>query len=180
VVREKPGRVVLILVGSFPKKHERPGDGIAFWRLPFASDFLVGFPSALCHGALEQAVPGSFSMSKFANFALRGNSHELKPGAYQEALVEGQLDERPYLLWACVVPDFGDHLGGGGVPEVEPLNEGEHVGGVHRLIGVLVPLFGGVAKERGVPKWRGGLPTPLPWVPREGVSYLALAGPWLL
>jgi len=77
---------------------------------------------------------------------LWGDTHELKPGAYQKALVEGQPDERSYLPWMSVVRDFGNHLGGCGVLEVESLDEGEHVGGVCRFSGVLVTPFGGVTK----------------------------------
>jgi len=93
---------------------------------------------------------------------LRGDTHELKPGAYWETLVEGQPDERPCLPWASVVPDSCDHLGGCGVSEVESLDEGEHVGGVRRFPGVLVAPFSDVTKEGGVPEWWGGLPMPLP------------------
>ncbi len=45
--------------------------------------------------------------------------------------------------------------------------EGEHVRGVCRFPGVFVTPFSDVAKERGVPKWWGGLPVPVPWVPWE-------------
>jgi len=63
--------------------------------------------------------------------------------------------------------DSRDHLKGCGVSEVESLYEGEHVRGVRCFSGVFVAPFSGVAKERGIPKWWGGLPVPLPWVPWE-------------
>ncbi len=60
------------------------------------------------------------------------------------------------------MPDSGNHLGGSRVPEVESLNEGEHVGGVPCFPDVFVSPFGDVAKKGGVPERWGGLPMPLP------------------
>jgi hypothetical protein len=45
------------------------------------------------------------------------------------------------------------------------MDEGKHVGGVRHFSNVFVSPFGSVAKERGIPKWWGGLLMPLPWVP---------------
>jgi hypothetical protein len=90
-------------------------------------------------------------MAGVANFTLRRDAHELKPGANREALIEGQPDERPNLPRTGIVLDSGDHLGGSGVPKVEIFDEGEHVGGVPRLPSVFVTPFGGVAKKGGVP-----------------------------
>jgi hypothetical protein len=81
-----------------------------------------------------------------------GDPHELEPSAHQEALVEGQLDERAHLSWARFMLDSGDHLGGCGVPEVETLYEGEHVGGVGHFSGVFIAPFSGVAEEWCVSK----------------------------
>jgi hypothetical protein len=58
-------------------------------------------------------MDGRFNLAGVANFALGRDAHELQPGAYREALVESQLDERPDLLRASVVPDLGYHLSGG-------------------------------------------------------------------
>ncbi len=56
VVSKEPGGVIFLLGDSLPEKDERPGDGDVLRHFPFVPNFLVGIPSALCHGALEQAV----------------------------------------------------------------------------------------------------------------------------
>jgi hypothetical protein len=58
-------------------------------------------------------MDGRFNLAGVADFALGRDAHELQPGAYQQALVEGQPDERLDLLWASVVPDISYHLSGG-------------------------------------------------------------------
>jgi hypothetical protein len=75
------------------------------------------------------------------------------------------------------VPDPHDHLGNRGVLEVEPLNEGQHVGSVRRFSSVVVSPLGGVAEKRGVPKGRSGLPMPLPWVPWEVLDESSFKNP---
>ncbi|CAK9201698.1 unnamed protein product [Sphagnum troendelagicum] len=51
------------------------------------------------------------------------DSHQLQPGPSRETLVEGLPDPGANLLRTGVVPDLGDHLRGGGVPEVEVVDE---------------------------------------------------------
>ncbi|CAM6072920.1 unnamed protein product [Sphagnum tenellum] len=47
-------------------------------------------------------MDGRFHLAGVAGFALGRDTHELQLGAYQEALVEGQPDECPNLLWESV------------------------------------------------------------------------------
>jgi len=56
VIREEPRGVTFSLGGGLPKKDERPSDGDVVRCFPFIPEFLASYPSALCHGALEQAV----------------------------------------------------------------------------------------------------------------------------
>ncbi len=60
VVREELGGVVFLFGGGLPKKDEWPGDGDVLRRFPFSPNFLVSFPSALCHGAFKQTVLWQF------------------------------------------------------------------------------------------------------------------------
>jgi len=113
MVREEFGRVVLSLDDGCPQEHERPGGDDVIGRLPFSPNSFVGFLGALRHGAFEQAMDGRFNLAGVVDFAMGRDAHELQPGAYREALVEGQPDECPNLLWASVVPDPGYHLSGG-------------------------------------------------------------------
>jgi len=113
VVCEESRQVVLSLDDSFPHKHEWPGDDDVIRRLPFSPNSFVGLLSAVRPGAFKQAMDGRFNLVGVAYFALGRDAHELQPGAYREALVEGQPNERPDLLWASVVPDSGYHLSGG-------------------------------------------------------------------
>ncbi len=167
MVSEEPGRVVVSLVGGFSKEDERLGGGEILRHFPFVPDFLEGLPGALHHGAFEYAVLRGFLCVGVADFAMRWDTHELEPGAHREALVEGQPDERAHLSWARVVPNSGDHLRGCGFPEVEALDEGEHVGCACQFLGISVSPLGCVAKEWCITEWWSGSPMPLPWVPWE-------------
>jgi len=151
VVREEAGGVVLALQDSFAEEHERPGGREAMGRFPFVPNSLVGFPRALGHGALKEAVLGKFLGARVANFALREDPHELKPRADREALVEGKPDEGAHFPWAGVVPNSKDGLWCCSVLKVETLNESDHAGSARWFLGVVVSSFGSVAKERSVP-----------------------------
>ncbi len=89
MVHEESERVILSLDDGFPQEHERPGGDDVIGRLPFSPNSFIGFPSALRHGAFEQAMDGRFNLPGVADFALGRDAHELQPGAYREALVEG-------------------------------------------------------------------------------------------
>ncbi len=76
MVREESGQVVLLLDDGFPQKHERPGGDDVIERLPFSPNSFVGFPSALRHGAFEQAMDGRFNLAGVVDFALGRDAHE--------------------------------------------------------------------------------------------------------
>jgi hypothetical protein len=147
VIGEKLVRVVIVLGGHFAEEDERPGDGNVVGHLPFGPYTFESFPGTLCCEAFQQAMECGFFCVEIANFASRVNSDELQPGAYREALVERQPDERSHLTWARVVPKTGDHLRGCRVPEIEVLHKGQHFGGVCGPSGVRISSFGCVAKE---------------------------------
>jgi len=151
--------------GGFTEKHKRPGGREATGCFPFVLNSLVSVPRAVGHGALEKTVLGRFLGARITNLALGGDPHKLEPGADQEALVEGKPNEGAHFPWAGIVQNSSDCLRGCGVLKIEALYESDHARSVHWFSGVVVASFGGVAKERSVPKSRGGLPMPLLWVP---------------
>jgi hypothetical protein len=53
MVSEEPRGVVVVFDDHVPKEDKRPGESDALGRLPFIPYFLVGFPSALHHGAFQ-------------------------------------------------------------------------------------------------------------------------------
>ncbi len=91
----------------------------------------------------------------------------MKPRAHQEPFVEGQLDEGSHFAWTGVVPNPSNDMGGRGVPEAQPLDEFNDLGGSVRFFCVLIAPFGGVAKERSVPHVARLLPVPVSRVPLE-------------
>ncbi|CAM6069644.1 unnamed protein product [Sphagnum tenellum] len=101
------------------------------------------------------------------HFALGRDPHELEPGADREALVESEPDENAHCPWAGVVLNFGDGLRDGGVLKVEAFYECDHTRSPRRIPSIVLASFGGVAKERSIPKGQRGTPVPLSWVPLE-------------
>jgi hypothetical protein len=68
--------------------------------------------------------------TRAADLALGGEAHDLELGANWEALVENEPDEGAHFSWAGAVPYSGDGLRSCCVPEVEALDERDHVRGV--------------------------------------------------
>ncbi len=151
VVREQTGGVVVVLRGSFADERKRPGDLEVAVRLPVAPYALEGVPSFLGHGAFEQAVLRGLLDAQVANFVVGGNVHELQPRPHREALVEGEPYEGAHFPGPGVMPDPGDGLIDGRVPQVEASNEGNHMRGARKAPGVDVASLRSISKERSVP-----------------------------
>ncbi len=112
VIRQEPGGFVLPFHRRFAQEDERPGNVQIIRRVPFRPDAFEGFPGALGHGALQEAVLGRFFDVNVANLALRRESHGPEASSNRESFVEGQPDEGPHLARASVVPNSGRKLGG--------------------------------------------------------------------
>ncbi len=82
----------------------------AVWRLPFAPHAKEGVPGLLSRDAFHEAMLGGLRESLIATFAGSRISHDLKPGAYRQPVVEDQLGERPHFAWAGIVPHSSDDL----------------------------------------------------------------------
>jgi hypothetical protein len=74
VIHEEPRRVVFMFQDGFTEKHKRPRRHEAVGCFPFVPNSLVGFPRALGHGALEEAMLWRFLSTRVANFAWGGGS----------------------------------------------------------------------------------------------------------
>jgi hypothetical protein len=92
VISEEPERVVLPLNDGLAKQNERPRNGCDFGRFPVFPDSPEGTPSVLRRRAFQKAVLREFVDVESADFAVRRDAHDLKPGANWEALVECQPD----------------------------------------------------------------------------------------
>jgi hypothetical protein len=150
VVCEESRGVILLLDRRFVEQREGPGDFQILRRPPFCLDSFEGFPGALRHWAIQEAMSKVFLCVRIAHFALRGKAYLLELGPNREAFVENQPDERAHLPWACVMPESGRHLSGRGVSEVEILKEGHHAGREVRFANVVVAPLGSVPVERGI------------------------------
>jgi len=139
-----------LLDRRFAEQREGPGDLQIVRRPPFRLDSFEGFPGALRHGTIQEAMSRVFFHVRVAHFALRGKAYLLEPGPNREAFVENQPDERAHLPWACIVPESGHHLSGRGVFEVEVLKEGHHAGHKVRFANVVVAPLGDVPVEGGI------------------------------
>jgi hypothetical protein len=60
--------------------------------------------------------------ARAAYLALRGEAHEIEPGANWETPVECEPDEGARFSWACAMPYSGDGLRSCCVPKVEALD----------------------------------------------------------
>ncbi|CAM6007809.1 unnamed protein product [Sphagnum balticum] len=129
VVCEEVGRVVFEFRGDFSQEDERLGQHEVTVSFPFDPYAFIGFPGNPSSGAVEKAVLRGFFGARVAHFALGGQAHELKPGANREALIEGEPNEGAHFSWASVVPYIGDGLRSSGVPQIEALDERDHVRG---------------------------------------------------
>ncbi len=157
--------VVLLFEDSFPQEDERPGDGEAVGRLPFIPSATESIPRLLGGRAIREAMLGRLRKVLVATFAGGLEPHGLEPRAHREPFVEGQPDEGSHFVWAGVVPDPSNNLGGCGVPKAQPLDEFDNPGGSVQFSCVLVSPFGGVAEERSVPHVVRLLPVPISRVP---------------
>jgi hypothetical protein len=110
VISVEIGGIVLMFDYHLSKKDERPGECRDLERVPIFPDLLESLPSTLGKRAIQQVVLGGFRHSYVAYFARGGDPHELQLGAYWEALVEGQPDERAHLLREGAMPDSCDDL----------------------------------------------------------------------
>ncbi len=102
--------VVFLFEHDLPQENERPGDVEAVWRLPFAPHAEEGVPGLLNRDAFHEAMLGGLRESLIATFVGSRNSHDLKPGANRQPVVEGQPGECPHFAWAGIVPHSGDDL----------------------------------------------------------------------
>ncbi len=68
------------------------------------------------------------------------------------------------------MPDPGDHLRGGGVPEVKVVDELDDSKRVRGPLGVSVAPFGSVAKEGHVAERVYFFLVPFPWIPGEVID----------
>jgi hypothetical protein len=89
--------------------------------------------------------------AQVANFAVGGNVHELQPRPHREALVKGEPYEGAHFPGPGVMPDHGNGLFGGRVPQVEASNEGYHMRRARKALGVDVTSLRCVSEEGSVP-----------------------------
>ncbi len=116
VVREEAGGVVVELHGGFSKERKRPSDLKVAMGFPFAPYALEGLPGFLSHGTVEQTMLKGLLDARVADFAVGGDTHELKPGPHRKALVEGEPDEGAHFPRAGVMPYPSNSLLSGCVP----------------------------------------------------------------
>ncbi|CAM6026276.1 unnamed protein product [Sphagnum balticum] len=110
VVRKEAGRVVFKFQGDFTKENKRPGQREVVMGFPFDPDTFIGFPGGLSPGAVEKAMLRGLFDARATHFALWGEAHEVEPGAYRKALIEGEPDEGAHFSWAGAMPYSGDGL----------------------------------------------------------------------
>ncbi len=72
----------------FTEQREGPSDLQIVRHPPFRPDSFEGFPSALHHWAIQEAMSRVFLRVKVAHFALRGKAYLLEPRPNRKAFVE--------------------------------------------------------------------------------------------
>jgi hypothetical protein len=120
---------------------------------------------------------GGLWESLIATFTGRRNSHDLKPGAYRQPVIEDQPDERPHFAWAGIVPHSGYDLDNRKVAKVQLLDESDDVGSVLLPPGIPVPSLSGVTKEGGIAHVARLLPMLVFEIPREVGNETGLKDP---
>ncbi len=105
-----------------------------------------------------------------------GDAHTVKPSfngqpsiEAQPNEIEGQPNEVTHFAWPGIVPNPCNDLHGGGVTEVQLVDEGLDVGGVRGFFCILIPSFGSVSEERCIAHGGGLLTNAIPWSPRVGL-----------
>ncbi|CAM6002719.1 unnamed protein product [Sphagnum balticum] len=119
--------VVFLFEHGLPQENKGPGDVEAVWRLPFAPHAEEGVPGLSNRDAFHEAMLGKLWKSMIITFASSRDSHDLKPGANRQSIVEDQPSERPHFVGAGIMPHSGDDMGNRRVSKVQLLNEGDNV-----------------------------------------------------
>ncbi|CAM6002850.1 unnamed protein product [Sphagnum balticum] len=115
--------VVFLFKHGLPQENKGPGDVEAVWRLPFAPHAEEGVPGLSNRDAFHEAMLGKLWKSLIITFASSRDSHDLKPGANRQSIVEDQPSERPHFAGAGIMPHSGDDMGNRRVSKVQLLNE---------------------------------------------------------
>ncbi len=89
VIRQESRWVVFDFHGGFADDHKRPSDCEVALNFPLVPNSLDGLPCFLRRRAIKEAVLRGFLIPGATNLAMRGNAHDLEPGANRESLVEG-------------------------------------------------------------------------------------------
>jgi hypothetical protein len=97
VVGEVPKGIVLAFEDGFSEEDERPGNVKLLRSFPLFPYSFVRFPSFKRSGAFKQTVLRGFLFIAVTDFAIRGDSHVLKPRSNREPLVESDPNESAHF-----------------------------------------------------------------------------------
>ncbi len=97
VIGEVPREIILSFEDGLSEEDERPGDVELLRSFPLFPYSFVRFPSFERPGAFEQTMLRGFLFVAVIDFAVRGDSHVLKPRSNRETLVESDPNESAHF-----------------------------------------------------------------------------------
>jgi hypothetical protein len=89
--------IILSFEDGLSKEDERLGDVELLRSFPLLPYSLVRFPSFERLGAFEQTMLRGFLLVAVTDFAVRGDSHVLKPRSNRETLIESDPNESAHF-----------------------------------------------------------------------------------